>query len=68
MYVVTDLISILHIIFYIYDTLHTHNTYDITGKREWVGDNAWKELPVMKVALGVKSNEVVAWVIDRMTR
>jgi uridine nucleosidase len=37
-------------------------------KRAWVGVNAWADLPKIKVALGVQGDELVEWVIGRMTR
>lgn len=37
------------------------------GKRPWVGPNAWSDLPVIKVALGVKAEELVQWVLERMS-
>lgn len=37
-------------------------------KREWVGSNAWINLPKVKVALGVNNTALVPWVIDRMQR
>lgn len=39
-----------------------------TGKRDWVGVNAWSDLPRIKVALGVRSEELVRWVLDRMAK
>lgn len=39
-----------------------------TGQKQWVGVNEWQGLPRTKVALGVKSAELVAWVLDRMAR
>ena len=37
-------------------------------KREWVGFNAWTALPKIKVALDVKADALVQWVLDRMCR
>ena len=37
-------------------------------KRDWVGVNAWTDLPKINVALGVQGEELVGWVVDRMTR
>lgn len=37
-------------------------------KRPWVGTNAWVHLPVVKVALGVEAEAVVAFVLERMGR
>ena len=38
------------------------------GKRPWVGHNEWADMPVIKVALGVKDKELVRWVLERMGR
>jgi hypothetical protein len=38
------------------------------GKKQWVGSNDWQGLPPVKVALGVDSQRLVAWVLERMTR
>ena len=37
-------------------------------KREWVGSNAWSDLPKIKVALGVRGDALVEWVLERMGR
>jgi hypothetical protein len=33
-----------------------------------VGSNDWQGLPPIKVALSVRSEQLVSWVLDRMTR
>jgi hypothetical protein len=33
-----------------------------------VGPNAWTDLPTINVAVGVRGDEVVEWVVERMTR
>ncbi len=38
------------------------------GKKQWVGTNEWMGLPKIKVATGVKSKELVDWVVERMSR
>lgn len=38
------------------------------GKKRWVGVNEWQGLPAIRVALGVRSEALVAWVLDRMGR
>lgn len=38
------------------------------GHKRWVGTNEWQGLPAVKVALGVRSEQLVGWVLDRMTR
>ena len=38
------------------------------GLKRWVGSNEWQGLPAVKVALGVRSQQLVEWVLDRMTR
>jgi uridine nucleosidase len=35
-------------------------------KREWVGANAWSDLPRVHVAMGVAADDVVGWVLERM--
>lgn len=35
-------------------------------KREWVGPNAWTDLPRAHVAMGVRADDVVDWVLQRM--
>ena len=37
-------------------------------KREWVGVNAWTDLPKVNVALGVKGGDLVKWVLERMAK
>lgn len=37
-------------------------------KREWVGVNAWTDLPKINVALGVRGEELVQWVVERMAK
>lgn len=37
------------------------------GHKRWVGTNEWQGLPAVKVALGVRSEQLVGWVLDRMT-
>ena len=38
------------------------------GKKQWVGTNEWMGLPRVKVATAVKSQQLVEWVVDRMSR
>ncbi|KAL4440556.1 hypothetical protein ABPG75_003557 [Micractinium tetrahymenae] len=38
------------------------------GHKRWVGTNEWQGLPAIKVALGVRSERLVSWVLDRMAR
>lgn len=42
--------------------------YNAAGLKRWVGCNEWQGLPAVKVALGVRSQQLVEWVLDRMTR
>lgn len=44
------------------------NLYGCVGTRQWVGENAWISLPEIDIALSVNSDELVNWVLDRMTR
>lgn len=62
-------VRLLNFILMLYMSM-THEWYFICiiGKRDWVGHNAWVNLPVVKVALGVNSKDLVAWVLDRMGR
>lgn len=50
----------------LYIRTHAHSTS--AGKKNWVGDNDWLPLPPIQVALGVRSEALVAWVLDRMGR
>ncbi len=38
------------------------------GRKNWVGSNEWQGQPAVKVALGVRSAQLVSWVLDRMAR
>lgn len=38
------------------------------GKKRWVGSNDWQGLPAVRVALGVRSEQLVSWVLGRLTR
>jgi len=38
------------------------------GKKNWVGTNEWQGLPAIQVAVGVRSQQLVDWVLDRMMR
>eukprot|EP00887_Chlorella_sp_A99_P002299 scaffold10.g2299.t1 len=37
-------------------------------QKSWVGSNEWQARPKVKVALGVQSQEVTQWILERLTR